>query len=148
MITYRLLVSSPFLIISGERACEWAVLMREFSRLPQMESLLARGVLKTRGRGRGRGCGVRGSGVRGGGPGGGAGGAGGRGAGGRGAGARCGVYLFFRVRISVKPTLTLKQRSLKRRDLDSGPGPDTFRSDLEVYYWVVRKGQTQDELRL
>ena len=77
MITYRLLVSSPFLIISGERACEWAVLMREFSRLPQMESLLARGVLKTRGRGRGRG--------------------------GRGAGARCGVYLFFRVRVSVNP---------------------------------------------
>ena len=66
MITYRLLVSSPFLIISGERACEWAVLMREFSRLPQMESLLARGVLKTRGRGRDRG----GGGARGPGPGG------------------------------------------------------------------------------
>ena len=65
MITYRLLVSSPFLIISGERACEWAVLMREFSRLPQMESLLARGVLKTRGRGRGRGWGGGGSGGRG-----------------------------------------------------------------------------------
>ena len=45
-------------------------------------------------------------------------------------------------------TLTLKQRSLKRRDLDSGTGPDTFRSDLEGYYWVVRKRQTQDELRL
>ena len=52
MITYRLLVSSPFLINSGERTCEWAVLMREFSRLPQMESLLAGGVLKTRGWGR------------------------------------------------------------------------------------------------
>ena len=62
MISYRLLVSSPFLIISSERAGEWAVLMREFSRLPQMESLLARGVLKTRGRGRGRGAGVRGPG--------------------------------------------------------------------------------------
>ena len=71
MITYRLLVSSPFLIISGERACEWAVLMREFSRLPQMESLLARGVLKTRGRGRGRGGGgAMGPGPGGGGPGG------------------------------------------------------------------------------
>ena len=67
MITYRLLVSSPFLIISGERACEWAVVMREFSRLPQMESLLARGVLKTRGRGRAGGAGGRGRG--GGGPG-------------------------------------------------------------------------------
>ena len=80
MITYRLLVSSPFLIISGERACEWAVLMREFSRLPQMESLLARGVLKTRGRGRAGGAGAGGPG-----PGAGAGGAGGRGAGVRGA---------------------------------------------------------------
>ena len=71
MITYRLLVSSPFLIISGERACEWAVVMREFSRLPQMESLLARGVLKTRGRGRagGRGAGAGGRGRGGGGPG-------------------------------------------------------------------------------
>ena len=76
MISYCLLVSSPFLIISGERACEWAVLMREFSRLPQMESLLARGVLKTRGRGRGRGRGGGGGGA-------GAGGAGGRGPGGR-----------------------------------------------------------------
>ena len=80
MITYRLLVSSPFLIISGERACEWAVVMREFSRLPQMESLLARGVLKTRGRGRAGGAGAGGPG-----PGAGAGGAGGRGAGVRGA---------------------------------------------------------------
>ena len=71
MITYRLLVSSPFLIISGERTSEWAVLTREFSRLPQMESLLAGGVLKTRGWGR---AGEPG---------------------GRGAGARCGVYLFF-----------------------------------------------------
>ena len=77
MISYRLLVSSPFLIISGERACEWAVLMREFSRLPQMESLLARGVLKTRGWGR--------AGGGGGSDGAGAGGAGGRGAGVRGA---------------------------------------------------------------
>ena len=82
MITYRLLVSSPFLIISGERACEWAVLMREFSRLPQMESLLARGVLKTRGRGRGRGRG--GGGAMGPGPG----GAMGPGSGGPGSGVR------------------------------------------------------------
>lgn len=57
MATYRLLVSSPFLINSGERTCEWAVLSREISRLPQMESLLAGGVLKTRGRGRDRGTG-------------------------------------------------------------------------------------------
>ena len=49
--------------------------MREFSRLPQMESLLARGVLKTRGRGRGRGGGGMG-------PGPGGGGSGGRGPGG------------------------------------------------------------------
>ena len=54
MATYQLLVSSPFLINSGERTCEWAVLYREFSQLPQMESLLAGGVLKTQGRGRGR----------------------------------------------------------------------------------------------
>ena len=79
MISYRLLVSSPFLIISGERACEWAVLMREFSRLPQMESLLARGVLKTRGRGRGRG----------------AGGPGGRGAGGPGGRSQVRGLSFF-----------------------------------------------------
>ena len=76
MNTYRLLVSSPFLIISGERACEWAVLMREFSRLPQMESLLARGVLKTRGWGRAGGGGERWGRGRGGG------GSGGRGPGG------------------------------------------------------------------
>ena len=131
MITYRLLVRSPFLIISGERACEWAVLMREFSRLPQMESLLARGVLKTRGRGRGRGGG---------------GGGGGPGTGGPKPGA--GSIFFLGLGLVSTLTLTLKQRSLKRRDLDSGPGPDTFRFDLEVYYWVVRKGQTQDELRL
>ena len=130
MISYRLLVSSPFLIISGERACEWAVLMHEFSRLPQMESLLARGVLKTRGRGRGRGGG----------------GAGGPGSGGPKPGA--GSIFFLGLGLVSTLTLTLKQRSLKRRDLDSGPGPDTFRSDLEVYYWVVQKGQTQDELRL
>ena len=138
MITYRLLVSSPFLIISGERACEWAVLMREFSRLPQMESLLARGVLKTRGRGRGRGGGM--------GP-----GPGGRGVGGPGSGGPkpgAGSIFFLGLGLVSTLTLTLKQRSLKRRDLDSGPGPDTFRSDLEVYYWVVWKGQTQDELRL
>ena len=139
MITYRLLVSSPFLIISGERACEWAVLMREFSRLPQMESLLARGVLKTRGRGRGRGGGSNGA------------GAGGRGVGGPGSGRPkpgAGSIFFLGLGLVSTLTLTLKQRSLKRRDLDSGPGPDTFRSDLEVYYWVVREGQTQDELRL
>ena len=127
MISYRLLVSSPFLIISGERACEWAVLMREFSRLPQMESLLARGVLKTRGRGRGRG-------------------GGGPGSGGPKPGA--GSIFFLGLGLVSTLTLTLKQRSLKRRDLDSGTGPDTFRSDLEGYYWVVRKRQTQDELRL
>ena len=129
MISYRLLVSSPFLIISGERACEWAVLMREFSRLPQMESLLARGVLKTRGRGRGRGRGGGGPGSWGPKPG-------------------AGSIFFLGLGLVSTLTLTLKQRSLKRRDLDSGPGPDTFRSDLEGYYWVVQKGQTQDELRL
>ena len=53
--------------------------MREFSRLPQMESLLARGVLKTRGRGRGRGGGGDGAGA-------GAGGGMGPGPGGRGPG--------------------------------------------------------------
>ena len=74
MITYRLLVSSPFLIISGERTSEWAVLTREFSRLPQMESLLAGGVLKTRGWGRAGGGGAMGPGP------------GGRGVGGRGPG--------------------------------------------------------------
>ena len=134
MITYRLLVSSPFLIISGERACEWAVLMREFSRLPQMESLLARGVLKTRGRGRDRGGGGDGA------------GAGGPGSGGPKPGA--GSIFFLGLGLVSTLTLTLKQRSLKRRDLDSGPGTDTFRSDLEGFYWVVQKGQTQDELRL
>ena len=103
MISYRLLVSSPFLIISGERACEWAVLMHEFSRLPQMESLLARGVLKTRGRGRGRGGG----------------GAGGPGSGGPKPGA--GSIFFLGLGLVSTLTLTLKQRSLKRRDLDSGP---------------------------
>ena len=55
--------------------------------------------------------------------------------------------IFFLGLVSTL-TLTLKQRSLKRRDLDSGPGTDTFRSDLEGFYWVVQKGQTQDELRL
>ena len=112
--------------------------MREFSRLPQMESLLARGVLKTRGRGRGRG----GGGAMGPGP-------GGRGVGGPGSGGRkpgAGSIFFLGLGLVSTLTLTLKQRSLKRRDLDSGP--DTFRSHLEVYYWVVRKGQTQDELRL
>ena len=111
MISYRLLVSSPFLIISGERACEWAVLMREFSRLPQMESLLARGVLKTRGRGRGRGGGM--------GP-----GPGGRGVGGPGSGGPkpgAGSIFFLGLGLVSTLTLTLKQRSLKRRDLDSGP---------------------------
>ena len=110
MISYRLLVSSPFLIISGERACEWAVLMREFSRLPQMESLLARGVLKTRGRGRGRGGMGPGPGGRGG---------GGPGSGGPKPGA--GSIFFLGLGLVSTLTLTLKQRSLKRRDLDSGP---------------------------
>ena len=59
-----------------------------------------------------------------------------------------GSIFFLGLGLVSTLTLTLKQRSLKRRDLDSGPGPDTFRSDLEVYYWVVWKGQTQDELRL
>ena len=102
MISYRLLVSSPFLIISGERACEWAVLMREFSRLPQMESLLARGVLKTRGRGRGRGRGGGGPGSWGPKPG-------------------AGSIFFLGLGLVSTLTLTLKQRSSKRRDLDSGP---------------------------
>ena len=57
MATNQLLVSSPFLINSSERTCEWAVLTREFSRLPQMESLPAGGVFKTRGWGRARGPG-------------------------------------------------------------------------------------------
>ena len=112
MITYRLLVSSPFLIISSERAGEWAVLMREFSRLPQMESLLARGVIKTRGRGRGRGGGSNGA------------GAGGRGVGGPGSGRPkpgAGSIFFLGLGLVSTLTLTLKQRSLKRRDLDSGP---------------------------
>ena len=59
-----------------------------------------------------------------------------------------GSIFFLGLGLVSTLTLTLKQRSLKRRDLDSGTGPDTFRSDLEGYYWVVRKRQTQDELRL
>ena len=115
MISYRLLVSSPFLIISGERACEWAVLMREFSRLPQMESLLARGVLKTRGRGWGRGGGGEWGRGRGGG------GSGGRGVGGPKPGTGSIFFLGLGLVSTLTLTLTLKQRSLKRRDLDSGP---------------------------
>ena len=92
-----------------------------------MESLLAGGVLKTRGRGRG-------------------------------AGEPEGRS---QVRLNINPNPNPKTAFFKKRDLDPGPGSDprftdthsqvrsvTFRSDLEVYYWVVRKGQTQDELRL
>ena len=78
----------------------------------------------------------------------GAGGAGGRGPGSGGPKPGAGSIFFLGLGLVSTLTLTLKQRSLKRRDLDSGTGPDTFRSDLEGYYWVVRKRQTQDELRL
>ena len=64
-----------------------------------MESLLAGGVLKTRGRGR-------------------AGGPGGRGPE---PGAGSIFFLGLGLVSTLTLTLTLKQRSLKRRDLDSGP---------------------------
>jgi len=76
-----------------------------------------------------------------------------------------GSIFFLGLGLVSTLTLTIKQRSLKRRDPGPGPVPDpgptprftythsqvrsvTFHSDLAVYYWVVRKGQTQDELRL